>query len=70
MLSTLTPEQQKTCDEAVADCKLIILARQVRDNPQFRDILKQAAPNMRRAVYDRIKPYLRFKPKPYFLFKF
>jgi hypothetical protein len=39
----------------------------IRSNKQFRRIILDAKPLMRRAVYDQLAPLLSFKAKPYFL---
>ena len=50
--------------------KLKMLAANVQDDAHFRGILQQVNWEMRRAVYNRIKPFLTFKPKPFMLYKF
>lgn len=50
--------------------KLKMLASNVQDDKHFNAILQQVNWEMRRAVYNRIKPHLSFKPKPYILYKF
>jgi hypothetical protein len=39
----------------------------VRNNKHFRQIIMDAKPNMRRAVYYQLAPLLLFKAKPYIL---
>jgi hypothetical protein len=57
-------------ESAFAQAKLKILASKIRNNDQFRNILQQSAINLRKAVYEEIKPHLRFKPLPYWAMKF
>jgi hypothetical protein len=45
------------------------LAAQIRDNKQLRHILKSAKPELRKLVYEEMKPHLSFTPKPYLLLK-
>lgn len=45
------------------------LAGQIKDNRQFRKILKSAKPTMREEVYNMIAPHLSFKPWPYNLIR-
>lgn len=59
----MTPEEE----EAVKKIKIKLYARMIWSNTQFRKILMDAAPDKRRAVYELIRPHLRFKAKPYFL---
>lgn len=47
--------------------QVVVLARMVADEKQFREILKTANPALRRKVYDQIKPHLRFKVRPFFM---
>jgi len=50
--------------------KLKMLAANVQDDTHFRGILQQVNWEMRRAAYNRIKPFLTFKPKPFMRYKF
>ncbi len=70
MADLLTPEQQQTVDSVLPALKVKMLARQIHGNEHLEQILSQADPKLRRAVYAKIKPHLRFKPKPFYLFKF
>jgi hypothetical protein len=45
------------------------MAKAVKDNRQFRAILRSAKPAFRRAVYDQLAPLMKFKVKPYLLLK-
>lgn len=45
--------------------RLSALAGQVVSNNHLYMILSEADPSVREAVYERIKPFLRFKPRPF-----
>lgn len=55
--------------ETEAD-ELARLITLVSNDKQLHRILRDAVPQMRKVMYDLVKPHLRFTPKPYYLFKF
>ncbi len=59
----MTPQQEETVKKE----KIRLYARMIWSNRQLKDILLDAKPDLRRGVYDMLKPHLRFNPKPYFL---
>lgn len=63
----------KIDDEALSEAeiqKFKALAAQVRDDRHFAAILNTVTYDRRRPLYDMIKPYLSFKPKPFYLYRF
>lgn len=44
------------------------LAAQIINDDEFGDLLAKSSPANRLTMYESIKPYLSFKPKPYWWF--
>lgn len=66
-MSTNLPEPVTS---AIEEAKVKMLARLIQGQEHFESVMQSADPGMRRGVYDKLKPYLRFKPKPFCLLKF
>lgn len=43
------------------------MAGKVVDVNHLKSILRDAKPHLRKAVYDQLKPHLKFKPPPYWV---
>lgn len=59
-LRDFTPEEQE-------EQRMIELAGQVANDNHLYLILVEVNPPLRRLVYDRLRPFLTFKPKPFWL---
>lgn len=58
-----------TREEHQQRARVEALAAQIVDNHQLRRLLRSTKPEMRREVFELIKPFLVFEPKPYLLLK-
>ena len=63
-VSIETPQE---AEAAVAQAQLRLMARLVRNDAHFRQVLMDSDPCLREQVYNEIKPHLRFTPKPFWL---
>ena len=63
-VSIETPQE---AEAAVAQAQLKLMARLVRNDAHFKHVLMDSDPCLRERVYNEIKPYLRFTPKPFWL---
>lgn len=50
--------------------KFKMLAAQITSDSHFQAILQTVLHDQRRSLYMQIKPYLAFKAKPFFLYRF
>lgn len=55
--------------ESVALLRIHLLAKQIKNNLHFEHVLREAAPELREAVYKQLRPFLMFKSSSFKIFE-